>query len=415
MLACVVRVARVARGGCPRREKKRRATSSRSPGRLLPFEGFRSSLLAVPDVTARRLPLVRFPALQGAVCARPDGVSGSRRPPRPSGFLPGPRGSSSHAVPRVLSFAGSSPRGLRRLFRVLAKIRPAALPLVTGLAAYHAPSGRLLPWGLHPHRDITPARPPSASIPGPLRSALGVSHPLGGLLRAFACGLVSCRSHVQGFQAPTYRGFAPPRTAAPPLGGRCLRAASPRARCRRLAPPAPRARVATSRLFSVRGRVHVASGFTRPRRCAPLLAFPSSGLSLSSPPPSPFESGILPRASKPTALRSRLLRLGVSRCAEPGLALSSPPSLSRFHTSSASFPFELSAVSVSSERPASRRAPFGLWALRVACQVSGSRTCWDLGRFPLFSQRTDLVHSLSTICGVCPSARDSLGVSSFTG
>src|SRR4051794_28662977 len=50
-----------------------------------------------------------------------------------------------------------------------------------------------------PHRGTSKRRPPMRGIPDPaLRSVLGVSHALDGLLRHLPCGFVSPRSHVQG-------------------------------------------------------------------------------------------------------------------------------------------------------------------------------------------------------------------------
>lgn len=53
--------------------------------------------------------------------------------------------------------------------------------------------------GFVPHRDITRARPQSARRPkASLRSVRGLSQSLDGFLRAWACRLISFRSHVQG-------------------------------------------------------------------------------------------------------------------------------------------------------------------------------------------------------------------------
>jgi hypothetical protein len=282
-------------------------------------------LLPVPSVTARRVPLMRLPALQGSFDARPSGTLGSRSPPRRSGFLPRPRGSAPYAVPRTLSRAGSPPPGLRLLFRVLT--RPARHPspadepcgpppVPTPRTFIREAPRQLLPWGPDPHRGTTKARPRFRSLAGPVRKAshrLATLHPRGFTPpRRFAPRL-RLRPYFMpqprpGFSSPTYRGFAPPGIAVPPLGGRtCLLAASSSGCCRRLAPPTPPPEAATPRPCSIPGCVHVALGVTRSRRCAPLLAFPSPGPSLSPQPPLPFELGILPRASRLRSLRTALV------------------------------------------------------------------------------------------------------------
>jgi hypothetical protein len=85
-----------------------------------------------------------------------------------------------------------------------------------------------LPWGLVPHRDINEQSPLASEHPKlTLRSALGVSHALDGLLLSSPCGFVSPRCHVR--DSPS-RGFLPlpsqsdsssPRSLLP-VGGRRL-------------------------------------------------------------------------------------------------------------------------------------------------------------------------------------------------
>jgi hypothetical protein len=67
-------------------------------------------------------------------------------------------------------------------------------------------TGRL-PWGFTPHRDTSRKSPLASEHPKlALRSALGVSHALGGLLLLLPCGSISPRSHVR--DSPS-RGFLP--------------------------------------------------------------------------------------------------------------------------------------------------------------------------------------------------------------
>ena len=85
-----------------------------------------------------------------------------------------------------------------------------------------------LPWGSLPHRDINRKSPLASEHPKPtLRSALGVSHALDGLLLSLPCGFISPRCHVR--DSPS-RGFLPlpsqndsssPRSLLP-VGGRRL-------------------------------------------------------------------------------------------------------------------------------------------------------------------------------------------------
>jgi hypothetical protein len=111
-----------------------------------------------------------------------------------------------------MTFAmGSSSRALRLLYRVpRGRVRPAP------------PGAELLPWGSVPLRDISQKSPPPASIPGPLRSALDVSHVLDGLLLFRPCGFISPRSHVRD---SLFRDF-PSSTAV-----RARRSPSPSRRC----------------------------------------------------------------------------------------------------------------------------------------------------------------------------------------
>ena len=75
----------------------------------------------------------------------------------------------------------------------------------------HGCGGRL-PWGLAPNRGINRGDPLPSEDPDPaLRSALGVSHTLDGLLSPRPRGLVSSRNHVR--DSP-FRGLFPPPSRA---------------------------------------------------------------------------------------------------------------------------------------------------------------------------------------------------------
>jgi hypothetical protein len=68
-----------------------------------------------------------------------------------------------------------------------------------------ADASRHLPRGFFPLRDIRLASPLTMRFPPRIyRSALSVSHALGGLLLAKHCGLISSHCHVQGLPS---RGF----------------------------------------------------------------------------------------------------------------------------------------------------------------------------------------------------------------
>jgi hypothetical protein len=107
--------------------------------------------------------------------------------------------------------SGSSPRGISASSE-LSQTPSAALPEhpLSRIPARSAPSLGFLPSSRHPRSASTHR----GSSQDPLRSALRVSHPPDGFLRAAARGLVSCHSHVQGC---TFRGFPPLRTTVLPL------------------------------------------------------------------------------------------------------------------------------------------------------------------------------------------------------
>jgi len=66
--------------------------------------------------------------------------------------------------------------------------------------------------GSRPSRDVTGAHPRTAKFPASLRSVLGLSQPLDGLLRSPARRLVSSRCHVQD---PPVRGPPPAQPLLP--------------------------------------------------------------------------------------------------------------------------------------------------------------------------------------------------------
>ena len=96
----------------------------------------------------------------------------------------------------------------------------APLQSISSYARPASPDAELLPWGFVPLRDIHRRSPLATEIPAPLRSALDVSHVLGGFLLRRLCGFVSPRSHVRDSLS---RGF-PLRTAVRAFTRRCPRA-----------------------------------------------------------------------------------------------------------------------------------------------------------------------------------------------
>jgi len=100
------------------------------------------------------------------------------------------------AGPRALARPGSSSHELYALLQSINRSEPAP----------HL-RARRLPWGFVPHRDTSTESPLANEHPKlALRSALGVSHALDGLLLSLPCGFVSPRSHVR--DSPS-RGFLP--------------------------------------------------------------------------------------------------------------------------------------------------------------------------------------------------------------
>jgi hypothetical protein len=324
---------------------------------------------------------------------------GFRRPPRPSHFCaaraallrtPSAAFFRSRLHP-LRSFGASSEYSQRPTRRPSPRTPPCGDPRDLRTA----PS-----LGFDPRRDITVARPPSAGIPSPLRSALRVSHPLDGLLRAIACGFVSRRSHVQGFRASGLQGFCslpdsgatsrwplpPRRFPSAPLPATCVAGATTRS-CdlEALLRPGPRPR---------RARYYPCTALR-----SPLGLSLSRALPLTAATRTLSGSGSSPELRERVPCGPRTLLPRVSRHGEPGWTVSSLPALLRFSTSSPPNPSCESpgSVSVSSERPASHRA-LGRRALRVACQVHAGQTFAHLRANPRRPQRLRLVHGSSTGC-----------------
>jgi len=132
-------------------------------------------------VSDRRSGVIGFPA-----ASRSPRFRGTSRPPRPPSPASCEAGSSSRERSSPSEFLSPHPPATSRL---------------------RAPS-----MGFGPLRDISLRSPRSRAIPSPLRSALGVSHPLDGLLLHRPCRFISPCSHVR--DSP-FRGF-PSSEATPP-------------------------------------------------------------------------------------------------------------------------------------------------------------------------------------------------------
>jgi len=76
---------------------------------------------------------------------------------------------------------------------------------------------RAPPVGLPPSSRRQPAESTIAGLPGPLRSVLGVSHALDGLLLRRPCGFISPRCHVQGSLSRVFPSREAVRARHPPL------------------------------------------------------------------------------------------------------------------------------------------------------------------------------------------------------
>jgi len=159
------------------------------------------------------LPLVELAALQSIVCERCSGTIRFPTPAPPPRFRRAARYSITRRPPLLsqrvhplVSFASPS--------EFSSSYPPRA-------SRHEAPS-----LGFHPPSRHQPTESTHASIPSPLRSALGVSHSLDGLLLHRPCGFISPHSHVR---VSPFRGF-PSIVAVPPRRW-------PLPSCRLTAPP----------------------------------------------------------------------------------------------------------------------------------------------------------------------------------
>jgi hypothetical protein len=183
------------------------------------------------------------------------------------------------------------------------------------IPAWSAPPLGFLPSSRHP-RSASTHHGPSQD---PLRSALRVSHPPDGFLRATARGLVSCRSHVQGC---TFRGFPPLQTTVLPLDSLNLRAVrSRRPSEQRAARASPTGRDLEAVL---RPEMRPPAPGVTPRPVAlPSWCFASPGLSLPPHPSLRFRCASCP------ALHRRPLHAESAGCASQVCSATGPVRLSR--------------------------------------------------------------------------------------
>jgi hypothetical protein len=173
---------------------------------------------------------------------RPLGeVIGFLAPGSPSSFPPGCSRISA-AVPDHPETVGSSTRAV------------APLQSAPSLARRTSLSGAFL-GVLFPLRDINLAHR-SAGFPLPAASVLGVSHALDGFIRAWPCGFVAPRSHVQG---SPFRGF-PSRAVVPPRRWPCPHAVAPSLAATGLTRWRHECRPPTSGLYSTREPVVPTAG-----------------------------------------------------------------------------------------------------------------------------------------------------------
>jgi hypothetical protein len=177
----------------PRKEKGRRPERTAGAPPLRRFEAWSPCVGRVTPTAAASHGVRRSPES----CVRPDrGPIGLSAPASASAFPPGPRGVFRPPSTASVTPAASSSHELFASFRVLR--RP------TCPSAARAVEERL-PWGSAPSSRHQLRRPPTPGDPTPeLRSALGVSHALDGLLRhqpSRACSIPQPRPGfaLQGF------------------------------------------------------------------------------------------------------------------------------------------------------------------------------------------------------------------------
>jgi hypothetical protein len=215
------------------------------------------------------------------------GVRVSPLPQKEASYVSdGPRGIYPSAVHRQRELAVSSSLELVASFRVL---RPATCLAVRPPHGERIP--KRLPWGSSPSSRHQQAASTHARDTRPaLRSVLGVSHALDGLLRHLPRGFVSPRSHVQGLPsrglslARSRTGFPRPVHALLALDAKSLRC-DPRQLSRpRLQGFAPRGECGGDReLFRL-------PSAPRPSWALPPPGFPSThrGNDFAFPPPTAF-------------------------------------------------------------------------------------------------------------------------------
>jgi hypothetical protein len=156
---------------------------------------------------------------------RPCRLIGCLRPRRRRGFPRAP----------VAPLPASSPVLLRKRVHPLVSLASSSEYEPLRTCPSHGCEERL-PWGLAPNRDISCGDPLASEDPNlALRSALGVSHTLDGLLSPRPRGLVSSHYHVR--DSP-FRGLFPPPGRPDSSSCRALLSLTT-VSCRRVASAAP--------------------------------------------------------------------------------------------------------------------------------------------------------------------------------
>jgi hypothetical protein len=196
--------------------------------RPAPCGGPRTACRCPGRVASSRAPSPGGSMLPGVLYA--DGLRGRSGFPTPAKgslvrFRRAPRYLSVRRPPPARTGGFILPRACR-LLQSPCGLRPAS-------RSDHLTAGGLRSASLgvpRPHRGTSKRRPPMRGIPDPaLRSVLGVSHALDGLLRHLPCGFVSPRSHVQGLPsrglslARSRTGFPRPVHALLALDAKSLR------------------------------------------------------------------------------------------------------------------------------------------------------------------------------------------------
>src|SRR5207237_2001392 len=188
---------RKARGLTARRLPQKACPAARRPAlRAFPFGGSRTACRRAVRVTPSSADSHEGSVLLGVLYATGSRGRWVPRSRHGLGLSTGSSGVSPSAVPRKLTFTGSSSLELSASSRVRATCDLPSVPRKTS-----RPSGsrRAPPLGLRPSsRHQQAASTWCPRFPGlELWSVLDVSHVLDGLLRHLPCGFVSPRSHVQ--------------------------------------------------------------------------------------------------------------------------------------------------------------------------------------------------------------------------